>query len=1272
LAKSSYALLLLLATTALAAPWVGEQPQPGDFPLVANGQAAAIVCSVDDFKVVSLAANDLAADIARVTGRRPAVGSSAAGPAVIIGTLGHSPLINGLVAAGKLDVEDLRGAWESFIITTVANPFPGVPTALVIAGSDRRGTAFGVYELSQAIGVSPWYWWSDVTPAKKSALHVATGTRRFGPPSVQYRGIFLNDEDWGLQPWAARTFEPETGDLGPKTYAKIFELLLRLKANTLWPGMHPSTKAFNHYPANKQVADDYAIVMGSSHAEPMLRNNVDEWTAPKETYNYVANRDGVLRYWEQRLQENGRFENIYTLGMRGIHDSNMVGPKTDAERIATLEKIFADQRALIEKYAKPDVGAPLDGARGRPQGTPLRIESIPQMFCAYKEVLALYRQGLKVPDDVTIVWPDDNFGYVRNFATPEELKRPGGFGVYYHISYLGAPLSYLWLSTTPPALIWSEMSKAYDHGARKIWIVNVGDLKPAEIGTEFFLQMAWDIKRWRHDNLANVLPEWAAREFGPAVAPEIARVMDIYYELNFARRPEHLQWWLRNEPPRPSPLSRQEIADRLTAFSLLTVRAADLEPRLRPGTNDAYGQLVGYPVLGSALANFRYFYGELGDTDRAAAADAQLKEFTRHYNEDFAGGKWRGLTSLEPADQQFQSMRVLPWQQPGFPPKPVRTDYTPLVITATRTAARTARGGAAWVNLPGLGVEVRPSTFISIAPAKLATEAPRLDYAVEFPSAGDWRVTFRLLPTHALVPYRGLRLGFALDDGPPQIAVFPGVDGSPVWAQGVLNNYVDVSANLAVPTAGRHTLRVYGMDAGVVLRELRLDQPLRTRLIAANAWAGSSVNVLANQSNTLITASDAQYAAFYDADRRLVLARRPLGTETWQAQVTPYTGNVTDAHNTVALAVDGAGFLHVAWDHHANPLNYARSVAPRSLELGPKLPMTGTLETLVTYPMFFRHPDGGLLFLYRDGRSGRGNIVLNRYDLPDQGGTRPPDGLAGRSSQPTGPEARFHLNQPDGVGGWRRLHDNLIDGEGQRSAYLAATVDARGTLHLAWNWRDTADVATNHDLCYAKSADGGVTWTTSTGAPLTLPLTAATAEYALRIPQNSTLMNPPSLTTDAAGQPAIVSYWTAAGSDVPQFHVVRHDGKTWTTTPITARTQAFTLSGGGTKRPPISRGAILTRVSPTGTTEFHLIYRDDARGGRITAVSTSDLAKPVWSTRELTTTSVGAWEPSIDPEAWTRYGEIHLLRQTVEQQDGNDRTAQSVPPTPISTLIWKP
>jgi hypothetical protein len=818
------------AESSTVVPWVRSDYQPGDFPLVQAGKVADLVVAAGDFKVVHLAAADLASDVEQVTGRRLAVRTDAAGlrgPVVLIGTLGQSPVIDALVGNGKLGGGALRGQWESFLIATVADPLPGVSAALVIAGSDRRGTAFGVYELCQAIGVSPWRWWADVVPAHRDALIVAAGTRRFGPPSVQYRGIFLNDEDWGLQPWAAKTYEPEVGDIGPKTYARICELLLRLKANTLWPAMHACTKPFNHYAANKIVADDHAIVMGSSHAEPMLRDNVGEWTAPPETFNYLANRTGVLKYWEDRVAENGEFENIYTLGMRGIHDSNMQGPKTDPERIRTLEQIFSDQRALLAKYVNP------------------QAEHVPQMFCAYKEVLGLYRQGLKVPEDVTIVWPDDNFGYVRNYATAEELKRPGGFGIYYHLSYLGAPMSYLWLYTTPPALVWEEMSKAYDHGARRLWIANVGDLKPGEIGTEFFLQMAWDIKRWGRDNVPDFLAEWAAREFGAEHAREIARIMGRYYALNYQRKPEHLQWWLPNQPPRASPLTETEIMQRLAAFAALEAQARAVSAELPANKQDSFYELVLYPVRGSTLANRRYFEGERsargfadGSADSAKfataaqAADAHLREETRRFNEEIAGGKWRGMVNLEPADNQWRSMRIAPWALPKFQDVAALPPASPtggvISLEAEHFEASVDRGGAGWRIIRGLGrsgdsVAMFPTTTPSIEPAEIAATAPRLDYAVEFGNSGEFPVTINLIPTQPIRAGRGLRFALGLDDQPPQEVIVNVRDGSAEWAQGVLNATVVGTASLSVKSPGAHTLHVYGVDPGVVLDKIMLD-----------------------------------------------------------------------------------------------------------------------------------------------------------------------------------------------------------------------------------------------------------------------------------------------------------------------------------------------------------------------------------------------------------------------------------------------------------------
>ncbi len=822
--------LLILLVCALALPLRAEplalssSPTAGDFPLVRDGAAAALVVEDSIDPAVARAATDLSSDIDRVSGRRPTtLGElpTSARAIVLVGVAGHSPALARLAAAGKIDLAPLAGAWERFVIQVVAHPFPGIDQALIVAGSDRRGAIFGLYELSSTIGVSPWYWWADVPPPHRDTLVLGAGTHYFGPPSVRYRGIFLNDEDWGLQPWAAKTFEPETGDIGPKTYAKLFELLLRLKANTLWPAMHACTSPFNADPANARLAEAYGIVMGSSHAEPMLRNNVREWTAPKEDYNYIANRDGVLDYWQQRVATNARYESIFTLGMRGIHDSAMVGPTTDAERVATLAQIFADQRALLAKHVRPEV------------------EQVPQIFCAYKEVLSLYRQGLRVPDDVTIVWPDDNFGYIRNFATPAERTRAGGFGIYYHLSYLGRPLSYLWLSTTPPPLIWEEMRKAYEHGADRLWIANVGDLKPAEIGTEFFLQLGWDINRWRPDNLAGFLQEWSARNFSPAHAAEIAALLTVYYQLNFARKPEHLQWGLPKQPFQPSPFTAAEVQARLEAFATLRCRTEALRAHIPAEQQDAFYQLVFYPIIGSALANERTFEGERGNLAAARAANARLVTETHYFNEELSGGKWRGIMALEPADGQWSSMRIAPWTPPPEDQRPPGSDAhrafrsppsKPPPIAALDGAAFTANSpdgsGAEWTAIPGLGRSGRAVTVLPFTAARRDLEntasAPRLDYTLPFPTAGEYRLRLHLLPTHPLAG-TALRVAVALDDQAPQPVSLEIGDGGPNWAQGVLAGERLVSIPLRVPASGPHTVHLWALDPGVVVDQFTLE-----------------------------------------------------------------------------------------------------------------------------------------------------------------------------------------------------------------------------------------------------------------------------------------------------------------------------------------------------------------------------------------------------------------------------------------------------------------
>lgn len=787
-----------LCLTNAAASLVSSKPSPGAFALTENNRSAALVVSTNDFPVVQIASRDLATDLERVTGSRPVIFHQLPtnAPAVLIGTLGQSAIIDDLVARGLLDAAALRGQWESFLITTISNPAPGIAHALVIVGSDRRGTAFGVYELSEAIGVSPWHWWADVAPEPKSNLYVAAAARRFGPPSVKYRGIFINDEDWGLQPWAAKTFEPETGDIGPRTYAKVCELLLRLKANYLWPAMHPCTKAFNHYPQNKLVADDYAIVMGSSHCEQMLRNNVTEYDEKEiGPWNYELNRTNILAYWQQRLGENGKFENIYTIGMRGIHDSGMPGGGNIAQKAARLQRVIDDQRELIARTINPDPAL------------------VPQIFCPYKEVLPLYQHGVRVPGDVTLVWPDDNHGYIRQLSNAAEQQRSGGAGVYYHLSYWGAPEDYLWLCTTPPALIWEEMHKAWEQAARTVWVVNVGDIKPGEIGMEFFLRLAWDITPWHEDAQPVFLRAWAERNFGPAHAAEIAAILEEYYRLNFACKPEHLHLAQFTK-------NYGEIPDRLQRFQQLVARTDVVLSALPAAQQDGFYELVAYSVRGAALANQMHLSDSI---ETAQAAYDQIQVETRRYNETIAGGKWRHIISSNPRNRPalrkpdaktFASTAPAPANKSngaaGF-----------IAFEAELPTRANATAGAEWKTIRGLG---RSGDSIALLPTTATiTSAVALEYDFPSDSATNASVSVYCLPTQPLHSGGKLRFTASVDAGLAQTIDLATAEFSRPWSTNVLRAAAIGLAKFPISQAGKHTLKLQPLDPGLVFDKVVID-----------------------------------------------------------------------------------------------------------------------------------------------------------------------------------------------------------------------------------------------------------------------------------------------------------------------------------------------------------------------------------------------------------------------------------------------------------------
>ena len=657
------------------------------FPLVNEGKTAELYFDQNDFTVVCIAVKHLAQDICSITGKLPKITSSSqklSDHSVIIGTIGKSKLVDQLIQEKKIDTTKIAGRWETYSIQVVDNPLKDVKQALVIIGSDRRGTAYGVFELSEQIGMSPWYWWADVPPKQKENIFIKEGVFKFGPPAVKYRGIFINDEDWGLKPWAAETFDPERRDIGPKTYTKVFELLLRLKANYLWPAMHECTIAFNQIPENKIVADSFAIVMGSAHCEPLLFNNATEWdTKTMGEWNYQNNKPNIYRVLDQRVKENGIYENVYTIAMRGIHDRAMLGSLTMAERIRVLENAIADQRTILTNNIDK------------------RIEEIPQIFIPYKEVLEIYESGFNLPDDITIVWPDDNYGYIKRLSNHEEQNRSGRSGVYYHIQYLGIPHEYLWLNTTPPALIYEEMKKAYDTGADRLWVVNVGDIKPAEYGIEFFLDLAWNINLVDYQTTNQHLEEWLGYIFGMEYKNELTKIMQTYYHLGFIRKPEYLGWgyiWDTNFRKQKKTYDTEfsfanyhEADRRMEEYGKISRQANAIYHKIEPKLKPAFYQLVYYPVVASDLMNKKilitqknHWYARQGRSKTNNLSQLvktycdSLWTITDEYNR-LLNGKWDKMMTIA------QGRDAVYYKMPGLDTIQVQSGAKPTVFVEQET-----------------------------------------------------------------------------------------------------------------------------------------------------------------------------------------------------------------------------------------------------------------------------------------------------------------------------------------------------------------------------------------------------------------------------------------------------------------------------------------------------------------------------------------------------------------------------------------------------------
>ena len=750
-----------------------------------SDQPIKLACDNAEEKVVQTALKLFIRDYQSVFSASAAVDARQGN--IIVGTVGKSPLLKAVSA----DVSALIGKKQAFLLQVLPDG------KLLVAGSDSHGTAYGIMELSRLIGVSPWEWWADVTSEKKISFMLPAEYQTLQSPSVEYRGIFINDEDWGLMPWSSQTYEPSDvkGHIGPKTNARIFELLLRLRANTYWPAMHECTLPFFLTEGNRKVAEEYGIFIGSSHCEPMVCSAAGEWRRRGQgDYDYVNNSASVYKFWEDRVKEVAQQGNIYTLGMRGVHDGQMQGAKTVAEQKAVLERVLKDQRGLLQKYVNKDV------------------TTIPQAFIPYKEVLDIYNAGLQVPDDVTLIWCDDNYGYIRHFPTAEERARKGGNGIYYHVSYWGRPHDYLWLGTFSPYLLHQQMKLAYDRGIQKMWVLNVGDIKPAEYQIELFLDMAWNIDEVNEIGVTAHLKSWLEREFGSNCAEELLPAMEAHYQLSYIRKPEFMGN-TREEERDPKykvikdlPWSEQTISERLRSYTVLSDVVERMESNIPADRQDAYFQLVKYPVQAAAQMNRKILTAQLArhskaDWKQSDAAFDSIASLTQQYN-SLQNGKWNRMMDFQP-----RKLPVFKRVEHTTATEPMVTDRK---ILCKWNAMECTYGKP--VPYEGVGYERKAAGI---------RKGSSLTFAFDDYGKDSVEVEIRLLPSHPL-DEKQLRFAISVDEAVPQTVSYETKGRSEEWKENVLRNQAIRKVTLPINKQASHKLVITALDEGVVLDQVIL------------------------------------------------------------------------------------------------------------------------------------------------------------------------------------------------------------------------------------------------------------------------------------------------------------------------------------------------------------------------------------------------------------------------------------------------------------------
>lgn len=829
--------IIFLTQNLFAQNFISDRNEKGNFPIVANS-ATTIYTDKNDDWLIQKSATLFANDIDSVTDKKPETSTdlpSKANDIIIIGSIKGSKLIQQLIQSKKINVDSIKNKWEAYQIQIVKNPFKGIERALVITGSDKRGTAYGVFEISKQMGVSPWYYWADVPAKKKKEVFIKNGTYHFGPPTVKYRGIFLNDEAPALSGWVHENF----GNFNHEFYEKVFELLLRLKGNYLWPAMWGN--AFNNDDTlNPVMANKYGIVMGTSHQEPMNQATEHWRNEHKGAWNYQTN-DSVLRaFWKQGIENMDHRETIVTLGMRGDGDK----PMTEGSNIALLEKIVADQQKIIAEVT------------GKP------ASETPQDWALYKEVQDYYDKGMRVPDDVTLLFSDDNWGNLRRLPKLNEKPRSGGYGIYYHFDYVGGPRNYKWINTNNIAKVWEQMHLAYSYGVDKIWVVNVGDLKPMEFPISFFLDDAWDAKKYNAGNINDYYTHWSAQQFGEQHAKEIGNIIQKYSQYIARRKPELLS-------PETYSLENYDEADRvINQYHQLVAEAEKINIELPAEYKGAYFELVLFPV--KAFVNLNELYVAVAKNRKLAAENNisankyadKAKEFYKtdsmlsyQYNHELANGKWNHMMNQTHIGYTY-------WQQPPVNKMPEvkyvsdnsKKDESVKVDVKDKTSEnlipKNAKGNIfyekngyvsieasnfskavnkqiKWKVIPGIGNDGDGiTTFPVTVNEKTYTNSnPYLQYDMYVYDTGTVKINAYFSPTLNFEnDSLGLQYAISIDNEEPQIISINKDDKNErIWGQWVSNNIIIKTTKDQILKPGKHIIKYWMISPAVVLEKIVLD-----------------------------------------------------------------------------------------------------------------------------------------------------------------------------------------------------------------------------------------------------------------------------------------------------------------------------------------------------------------------------------------------------------------------------------------------------------------